>query len=144
MIRGSSRAASPARYWPGLQPVSARKLRTKWLWSKKPSCWARHAIGSCAPGSSWQRTLDAAAAHIAQRAGAGAAAEQAHQMEAADAGAGRQLGHPQRLRQVLIDIAQGALQCGGLLRASEAAGGSGGLTVAMRDAARVAHGACPA
>src|ERR1700722_5309841 len=40
-------------------------------------------------------TLDAAAAHVAQRAGTGAATEQAHQVEAADTGRLRQLCHPQ-------------------------------------------------
>lgn len=43
------------------------------------------------------RTFDTATAYIAQRAGAGTAAEQAHQMEATDAGDGRQFGDPQRL-----------------------------------------------
>ncbi|KAG1273634.1 hypothetical protein G6F64_015308 [Rhizopus arrhizus] len=41
--------------------------------------------------------LDAAAAHVAQRAGARAATEQALQMEATATGSLRQLGHPQRL-----------------------------------------------
>ena len=83
---GKQQGGVAGRYWPGLHPVSARKLRTKWLWSKKPSCWARHAIGSCAPGSNWQARW-MRRRRIAQRAGAGAATEQAHQMEAADAAA---------------------------------------------------------
>lgn len=75
----------------GVQPVALRKLRTKWLWSKKAQIGGDLADGVTAFAQQRLCTFEPTTAQVFHRAGTDRITKHAREMEAAHAGGFRQM-----------------------------------------------------